>query len=200
MESNNKVEELLPVKTLLFEYMDGFFPMAYSYDGGIYWHSPDPRAIIPFQNIKMPRSVRQLMTRKVFNFTINANFEFVIRRCAARENTWISDSIINSYIAFHKAGYAHSVEAWQNGEIVGGLYGVAIKGAFFGESMFSLVSNSSKAAYYFLIEHLKNRGYQLLDSQYLNEHTESLGAIEIPKYIYRRKLYKAMQIDCNFEP
>ena len=172
--------------------MQGYFPMAESSDGEIFWHSPDPRAIIPFREIKMPRSLRQILKKQPFEYRINSAFEEVIRACSLRDDTWISEEIIENYVELHKLGLAYSVESWQNDTLVGGLYGVVLGGAFFGESMFSLVSNSSKAAFYFLVERMKECGFILLDTQYLNSHTESLGAIEIPKRLYLKILDQAI--------
>ncbi len=172
--------------------------MAESKDGEIYWHSPDPRAIIPIYEIAMPRTVRQVLNRSVFTFTFNKSFEQVIRACAERNDTWISEEIIESYINLHRLGYAHSVEAWQDSVLAGGLYGVAIGRAFFGESMFSLVSASSKAAFYMLVAKLKENKFLLLDTQYINTHTQNLGAIEIPKKTYLNMLKKAIAFPSHF--
>ena len=183
---------ILDPELLLSAYSQGWFPMADSKDGDIYWHSPDPRAIIPIYKVKTPRSVRQLLKRNIFEFSYNEAFEDVIIACADRDDTWISDEIINSYINLNRLGYARSFEAWQDGELVGGLYGVTIGKAFFGESMFSKVSNASKAAYYVFIEKLKEMKFLLLDTQYINKHTKSLGAVEISKKTYLDLLKNAL--------
>ncbi len=180
-------------------YSEGYFPMAESADGEIYWHSPDPRAIIPLGDIKIPRSMRQVIKKRDFDFTFNNNFEFVIRKCADREETWINEEIIQTYVDLNSHGYAQSVETWQDGQIVGGLYGVSIGGAFFGESMFNLVSDSSKAAYYALTNRLNERGFALLDTQYINPHTEMLGAIEVSRGHYLMLLKKAIKLHCKFD-
>jgi leucyl/phenylalanyl-tRNA--protein transferase len=122
----------------------------------------------------------------------------VIRACADREDTWINEEIIECYIELNKLGYVHSVETWEKGVLVGGLYGVSINAAFFGESMFNLVPNASKAAFYALVERLKNRGFLLLDSQYINDFTKKLGAIEISKSQYQFFLEKSLKIPCSF--
>ena len=192
------MKNLLTTEVLIKAYADGFFPMAESKDGDIYWHSPDPRAIIPLNTMRIPRSMRQIFRKKIFSFTINKNFNFVIKACSEREDTWISDDIIYAYNQLHRAGFAHSVETWCNGEIVGGLYGVAIGGAFFGESMFNIVNNASKAAFYFLMAKLNQNGFILLDSQYINDFTEQLGAIEIPREDYLKILKGAIQYKCEF--
>jgi len=172
--------------------------MADSKDGDIYWHSPDPRAIFPIDVIKFDKNVIKKIRRGDFKFTIDNNFENVILECANRENTWINDEIIETYIELHNMGYAHSIETWKDGNIVGGLYGVAIGGAFFGESMFNKVSDSSKAAFYFLINHLREKKYVLLDSQYINDFTQKLGAILIPKKKYMKLLEYAISLDREF--
>lgn len=193
------INDDLNPEVLLSAYSQGWFPMAESKNGDIYWHSPDPRAIIPLYEIKTPKSVRQILNRKEFEFTFNKSFADVIRACADRDDTWISNDIIRSYTILNELGYAHSVEAWQNGELVGGLYGVAIARAFFGESMFNTVSNASKAAFYMLVKTLKEKNFMLLDTQYINRHTQNLGAIEIPKETYLRILKKAIEPVSDFE-
>ncbi len=194
-----------PLKGILFSeiviqaYSEGYFPMAESSDGEIYWHSPDPRAIIPLGDVKIPRSMRQILKKRNFDFTFNHDFELVIRKCADREETWINDEIIQTYVDLNRSGYAQSVETWQDGRIVGGLYGVSIGGAFFGESMFNSVSDASKAAYYALIKRLIERNFVLLDSQYINPHTEMFGAIEISRDYYIGLLRKAIKLPCKFD-
>jgi leucyl/phenylalanyl-tRNA--protein transferase len=183
---------------IISAYLQGYFPMADSRDGDIYWHSPDPRAIIPLNAAKPHRSLRQFLKNNNYNYTIDAAFGRVIRSCSEREDTWINDEIIECYEILHRAGYAHSVETWFEGEIAGGLYGVAIGGAFFGESMFSFLENASKAAFYHLVEHLKQRNFLLLDTQYINHHTELLGAVEIPKTTYLKLLEQAVNAPTRF--
>lgn len=184
MSNRNNIISLFTPEIVLEAYTQGFFPMADSNNGQIYWHSPDPRAIIPLETSKMPRSLKKTIQKENFKFTINADFEFVIRACSQRDETWINDEIIEVYNEVHKMGFAHSVETWKDGKIVGGLYGVCISKAFFGESMFTNVSGASKAAFYYLIDFLKQNNFELLDTQFINEHTEKLGAIEIPRNIY----------------
>jgi leucyl/phenylalanyl-tRNA--protein transferase len=184
---------------LLMGYRQGFFPMAEGNHGKINWHLPDPRAIIPLNSIKIHRSVRQTIKREQLEFKIDSDFETVIRNCAERDECWISEQIIDSYITLHDMGYAHSVEAWKGDEMVGGLYGVSIGGAFFGESMFTRVTNASKAAFYCLAHRMIDRGFILLDSQYINPHTEFLGAIEIPIEIYMKILQTALRLPVTFK-
>lgn len=198
------MNKLLNIDLLLHAYSTGFFPMAESREGDIYWHSPDMRAIIPFERIKEPRSCKQTIKKQGFTFTLDKAFQDVITTCSQiirdyESGTWISKTIIDTYIKMHKLKYAHSVETWQDGQLVGGLYGVTIGGAFFGESMFSKISGASKAAFYRLVEHLKSKGYVLIDSQYLNHHTELLGAIEVPKNTYLDLLQIAILHSCSFD-
>lgn len=185
--------EIIEANVLILAYSNGFFPMANSTNGHIHWYSPDPRAIIPIDSVKPPHSVRQLLKKGVFEIRKDHNFEQVVMQCADRPYSWINDTIINSYINLHRLGYAHSVETYQNGILVGGLYGVTIGAAFFGESMFSVVSNASKVAFYHLVEHLNEKGFVLLDSQFINPHTKMLGAIEIPRTQYLKILKIALE-------
>lgn len=189
--------DLLTPEILIRAYSQGFFPMAAYKYGEIYWHSPEERAIFPLDSIKISRSMKQLLNKGTFKFTINYNFEKVIRHCAEREDTWISDEIVESYIDLHKSGFAHSLEVWKDDKICGGLYGVAIGGAFFGESMYNEVPNAAKAGFYFLVAHLLRQGFILLDSQYLNDFTAQLGAIEIPREEYLALLQKAIMMESS---
>lgn len=194
-----KEVEIIEANVLIAAYSNGFFPMADSATGPIHWYSPDPRAIIPIYSVKHSHSVRQLLKKGTFEIRKDQNFEHVIMQCANRPETWINNTIVNSYINLHRLGYAHSIEAYQDGTLVGGLYGVTIGAAFFGESMFSLVSNASKVAFYHLVEHLKGKGFVLLDSQFINPHTRMLGAIEIPRSQYLKILKIAIEkVDINF--
>jgi leucyl/phenylalanyl-tRNA--protein transferase len=181
------MKEKLNVDELISAYTQGFFPMAER--DGIYWHSPEPRAIIPLENVpKKPKSLAKSERKHEFTHTIDYNFEYVIRECSKRRDTWISSEIINSFTELNIIGFAHSIETWKGGKIVGGLYGVCIGAAFFGESMFNLVDDAAKSAYFYLIELLRRNNFLLLDSQYINPFTEKLGAIEIPKQDYINKL------------
>lgn len=191
-------EEIIPVNLLLEAYKQGFFPMAEGRHGPIYWHFPHRRAIIPLDNVKVHKSVKQTIRRDELTFKINSNFNEVIRKCSDREDCWINGSIIKSYENMHSCGYAHSIETYKSGRLVGGLYGVAIGGAFFGESMFSELTNASKAAFFFLCHHLISKGFVLLDSQYINSHTRLLGAIEISSSAYQKLLKRAIRLPVNF--
>ena len=171
-------------------------------DGQIYWYDPDPRTIIPLDTFHIPRSLRRTLNKKQFQIRYDANFTAVMEACAApapgREQTWIDDNIISAYTALHELGFAHSVEVWQAGNLVGGLYGVSICGLFAGESMFSLKPEASKVALVNLVKHLNKQGFTLLDTQFMTEHLRRFGAIEIPRSEYHRRLNKALQAMARF--
>ncbi len=179
---------------LFYGYRNGLFPMAET-DGTIYWYSPDPRAIIPIDSYRPVRSLRPVLNRNVFEIRVDTCFEAVIRNCAAprvyERTTWISEDLIEGYTQLHERGYAHSVEVFRDGLLAGGLYGVAIGAAFFGESMFHKESNASKVAFHYLIEILRKGKYQLLDTQFINDNVKRFGAIEIPKSDYHKRLQRA---------
>jgi len=199
MTQRQRKQELTP-DFLVKAYCLGFFPMAESRRGPIAWYSPDPRAIIPLSEFQPHRSLRRKVQSGAFNITMNTAFENVISACADRDPTWISDEIISAYTRLHQQGVAHSVETWHESSLVGGLYGVAIRGAFFGESMFARVSDASKVALVHLIDHLRNRGFLLLDTQMINPHVKSLGAIEISREHYLAFLEQALAADASFLP
>lgn len=186
---------------LIYGYMNGIFPMADA-DGTIYWYSPDPRAIIPIDAYKPARSLKPVLNRKQFEVRINTDFQSVIRHCAAPrsdgEGTWISEEIIAAYTELQQAGLAYSVETYTEGRLAGGLYGVALGGVFFGESMFHLVSNASKVAFHYLMEILKGQGFELIDSQFINDNVRRFGAIEITRSEYIRRLKYALEKKCIF--
>ena len=196
MNSSTAIE--LDPDFVLMAYCKGYFPMAESQSGPISWYSPDPRAIIPLETFKVSRSLKQRIRKGVFDVRIDVACEQVIRACAERKETWISDDIIRVYSLLHKRGFVHSVESWQGGLLVGGLYGVAIRGAFFGESMFSVVSDASKVALAFLVERLRARRFLLLDTQFMNEHVRQFGAKEIPRKAYLSLLKRAIAVDTSF--
>jgi leucyl/phenylalanyl-tRNA---protein transferase len=194
---------MIPIDLLVSAYTSGWFPMAVG-DAGIRWFSPDPRGIIPLDTFHTPRRLARVVRGGGFTIAIDTDFAAVIRACAEADRdeeeggTWIDAEIIESYTALHAAGYAHSVEVWQEGRLAGGLYGVAIGGAFFGESMFHHVTDASKVALVGLVERLRKRGYMLLDTQWTTEHLEQFGAIEIPRREYFKRLTAALQVDCSF--
>lgn len=194
---------MLPVDLLVSAYASGWFPMAVG-EGDIRWFSPDPRGIIPLDAFHVPRRLGRVIRRGTFQIEINRSFEAVIRACALAERepddvgTWIDQEIFDSYCALHQAGFAHSVEAWHEGKLAGGLYGVALGGAFFGESMFHHVTDASKVALAALVDRLRARGFVLLDTQWTTEHLEQFGAIEISRARYLRLLAQALELDRSF--
>lgn len=194
---------MLPVDLLVSAYASGWFPMAVG-ERDIRWFSPDPRGIIPLDAFHVPRRLARVVRRGVFRIEINRRFEDVIRGCALADRddeggTWIDDEIFESYCAMHEAGYAHSVEAWIGDRLAGGLYGVALGGAFFGESMFHEVTDASKVALVALVERLRERDFTLLDTQWTTPHLEQFGAVEIPRARYLRMLAVALERDCVFD-
>ncbi|MCX6136977.1 MAG: leucyl/phenylalanyl-tRNA--protein transferase [Ignavibacteriales bacterium] len=190
---------IIPPNVLLSGYCTGIFPMADSATGEIHWYEPHIRAIFPLDGLNISRSLRRTLQKNIFDMRVDTAFEDVMRACAERDETWISGSIIASYTTLFKMKYAHSVESWCKGKLVGGLYGVSIGGAFFGESMFSMVTDASKAALVVLVRRLRERGYRLLDAQFQTPHLKSLGAVEIPQKEYLKKLERALEYQCTFE-
>jgi leucyl/phenylalanyl-tRNA--protein transferase len=182
---------------LLEGYRLGVFPMAMD-DGEIRWFSPDPRTILPLDAFHVPHGLKRERRTQAIEIRINARFSEVMRGCAARPDTWINDEIIESYARLHELGVAHSVETWSANELVGGLYGVAIGGAFFGESMFHRTSGASKIALWALVEHLRARRFTLLDTQWLTPHLEQFGAREISRQLYLHLLGEAIDLPRTF--
>jgi leucyl/phenylalanyl-tRNA--protein transferase len=182
---------------LLQGYRLGVFPMAMD-DNLIEWFSPNPRAILPLEDFHVPHALRRVVRKKVFETKINGAFSEVIEACAKRPGTWINREIIQSYTRLHELGYAHSVEAWNEGKLAGGLYGVAVGGAFFGESMFHRVTDASKIALVALVEHLCARKFALLDTQWLTPHLQQFGGIEISRNHYLRLLRRAVDLPRKF--
>lgn len=193
----------LTPETLLLAYAQGIFPMAHQ-DGRILWYSPNPRAILPLDHLRTSRSMMRLIRTGKYEVRFNTAFSDVIVACAApgpgREETWISEGIIEAYNRLHALGFAHSVETWWMGdELIGGLYGVGLRGLFAGESMFSRRPDASKVALYYLVQHLRERGFRLLDVQYLTPHLERLGANEVSGRHYRQLLREALAVDARFD-
>lgn len=188
---------MIPTELLLQAYAEGVFPMSLE-NGEIGWFSPDPRGILPLDTFHIPHGLRRALKKKKFEIRFNHDFEAVLRACAQREDTWISEEIIGSYLALHRQGFAHSVEAWSENGLAGGLYGVSLGGAFFGESMFHTETDASKIALVTLIEHLRQRGYTLLDTQWVTPHLTTFGASNIPRKTYLSRLRGALQLDCRF--
>ena len=166
--------------------------------GKIRWFAPDPRAILEHENLYVSRSLRATLRKRIYDVRVDTDFETVMRRCAEREDTWINESFISTYTQLHYAGLAHSVEAWKDGELVGGLYGVSLGGAFMGESMFSRATDASKVCLVALVEHLKARGFVLHDVQYWTPHLATLGVTEIPRKQYERRLKDALCLECSW--
>lgn len=161
---------------------------------GIGWYRPDPRGIIPLDDrFTVSRSLRSTLRKGLFEVRVDTAFASVMRGCAQREETWISEAFVQAYTALHEAGYAHSVECWQYDRLVGGLYGVALQGAFFGESMFSLERDASKVALVHLVERLRLGGFTLLDTQWWTPHLAQFGAYEVPAPAFSRLLAHAMK-------
>ena len=182
---------------LLQGYRLGVFPMGME-NGAIEWYSPDPRAILPLGEFHISDSLQRVLRQGVFEIRVNTSFEAVMRRCSERPETWINPEIVESYLLLHELGHAHSVEAWCDAKMVGGLYGVVIGGAFFGESMFHDVTNASKVALCALVERLRARRFALLDTQWLTPHLERFGAIEISRREYIYLLTRAVALPRKF--
>jgi leucyl/phenylalanyl-tRNA--protein transferase len=194
---------MIPSELLVSAYSSGWFPMAVD-EGEIRWYSPDPRGIIPLDAFHVPTRLARVIRRGRFRIEIDRDFPAVIRGCAQVDRkdddpgTWIDSEILTSYIAMHRQGLAHSVEAWEGERLAGGLYGVALGGAFFGESMFHRATDASKVALAALVERMKARGLTLLDIQWVTPHLEQFGAIEIPRSEYLELLQEALNVDARF--
>lgn len=172
--------------------------MADSRDGEVHWYSPVRRGIVPLDSFKISRSLSQTLRKDIFVVRFDTSFLEVIRACAEREDTWISEEIVQSYLRLSKLGYGHSVEAWRDGVLVGGLYGVALGAAFFGESMFSREREASKVALVHLVQRLRKQRFELLDTQFVTQHLSRFGAIEIPRSAYLTILQKAIRKKRSF--
>ncbi len=198
MAPRQKIEDAeLSPELLLSAYRTGYFPMAYEkHDVDVAWFSPDPRGVLPIANFNIPRGLKRVMKDHPFTLKVDSAFADVITACAeitnTRKDTWINQRILDAYVELHKAGHAHSVETWHEGKLVGGLYGVSIGGAFFGESMFSRMPEASKVALVTLVEILDEAGYSLLDTQYVNEHLVQFGVEAVRKRRYLSLLEKAV--------
>lgn len=187
----------LEPRLLISAYCNGIFPMGME-NGRLSWFSPDPRGIIPIHDFHVPRSARAELKKQPHEIRVNTAFTEVVRSCAKRRETWITREILHSYEVLHKLRYAHSVETWVDGELTGGLYGVCIGGAFFGESMFSSGPAGSKAALVWLMEHLKQRGFLLHDTQWTTDHLAMFGGREIARDEYLALLEKAVNAPVRF--
>lgn len=194
---------MIPSGLLVSAYSSGWFPMAVDH-GEIRWYSPDPRGVIPLDTFHVPSRLARVIRRGNFSIAVNREFERVMRACAEADRndddpgTWISEEIIESYVELHRLGLAHSVETWQEDRLVGGLYGVALGGAFFGESMFHHATDASKVALAALVERMRTRGFTLLDIQWVTPHLEQFGALEISRGKYLQLLAQALPIEATF--
>jgi leucyl/phenylalanyl-tRNA--protein transferase len=190
----------LDPETLLSAYAQGAFPMA-DRDGLVRWYTANPRGIFPLDGrFHVPRTLRQVVRQGRFDVRVDHDFEKTMRGCmrAREDGTWINDELVAAYVRLHELGFAHSVECWQREELVGGLYGVSLGGAFFGESMFHTVRDASKVALVHLVERLRSRGYELLDTQATTPHLRRFGCIEVPAEEYLKLLRKALRKRCEF--
>jgi leucyl/phenylalanyl-tRNA--protein transferase len=184
---------------LLRAYASGVFPMADSReDPGVFWVEPRMRGVIPLNGFRVSRSLRRRILSGRFDLTVDKTFRNVVRACAAREETWINHRIEGLYLRLHRMGRAHSVEAWREGRLVGGIYGVALGGAFFGESMFSREADASKVALCYLVDRVRCAGFTLFDTQFITDHLASLGAVEISRDDYQDRLAEALRVRADF--
>jgi leucyl/phenylalanyl-tRNA--protein transferase len=195
-------ENPLRAESLVYAYAQGYFPMA-DVQNGLQWYNPDPRAIIPLDTYKPAKSLRPILNKGLFEIRVDTQFEQVMRACSMPrsedDGVWISEEMIVAYTELHRLGFAHSVEAYLDGQLVGGLYGVSIGAVFCGESMFSKVPNSSKVAFHYLIQVMNANQFELLDTQFINDNVLRYGAIEISRDTYLRRLAKALKKNRKFE-
>ena len=196
-EEKYNPDDLLKPANMIRIYAQGAFPMADD-DGDIHWYFPESRTLILLNNFNVPRSLRQFMDKSGFEYRYDYDPITVIRNCANRERTWISEKLIKAYEGLEKLGHLHSVEVYQNENLVGGLYGISFKGMFIGESMFSKVSQASKSALVKLLERLKENGFEFLDIQFQTEHLKMFGSIEISLEEFHDILLKAYTRDVKF--
>ena len=192
-----KLPEKLDPALVVQAYAQGIFPMP-DERGKIHWYAPDPRAILEHDRLYVSRSLRATIRKHIYEIRMDTAFELVMRSCGSRQETWINQEFIKTYSFLHRAGLAHCVEAWHNDTLVGGLYGIALSGAFMGESMFSYESDASKVCLVALVDHLRAHSYILHDTQFLTPHLASLGVVEIPRTEYERRLALALQLSCTW--
>lgn len=185
---------------LVRAYTNGIFPMGDDRTGAVNWYAPDPRAHLPLDDVHIPHNLHRRVQKQEFEVTSDQAFRRVIQSCADRDRTWITPRIIQAYCQLHARGLAHSVECWKNGTLAGGLYGVCLNGAFFGESMFFQISNASKVALIHLTRQLRAGGFSLLDTQYSTSHLERFGVVEIPRVEYMHRLDQALSITASWWP
>ena len=189
----------LEPEILIQAYCRGAFPMT-DRDGRIRWYTADPRGIIPLERFHIPRTLRAVVRQGRFEVHINRDFEQTMRQCMLEraEGSWISEQLVAAYVRLHTMGFAHSVETWRNEKLVGGLYGVSLGAAFFGESMFHRETDASKVALVHLVQRLRERGYDLLDAQARTKHLAQFGCVEIPAVQYMHMLDRALRKQCTF--
>ena len=183
---------------LIAAYRGGMFPMAMDSRGDIGWFSPDPRGVIPLEEFHIPHGLKRALKKEPFEIRYDTAFSEVMAGCADRSTTWISPEIKASYEKLFDLGYAHSVECWRDEKLCGGLYGVAIAGVFFGESMFSRETDGSKIALVNLVNRLREKGFLLLDTQWSTKHLSQFGCREIPRFDYLNQLNHALLVDTSF--
>ena len=189
----------LSPELMIRAYAAGIFPMSDGADHpGIFWVDPQRRGIFPLDGFHISRSLARRLRRADFEVTVNHDFAGVVAACADRPETWINDEIFDTYMALHALGYGQSVEVWMEGALAGGIFGVTLGAAFFGESMFSRRTDGSKIALAHLIARLRSGGFQLFDTQFTTDHLESLGAVEVPRAEYRRQLKIATSSPADF--
>ena len=203
MSRRNDTQESLPAELLLRAYAAGIFPMAESRDDPqVFWVDPKQRGVLPLDRFHIAKSLHKVLKKGEFLVRANSAFERVLDECAApgpgRRDTWINDPIREAVIELHHLGFAHSVETWKDGKLVGGLYGVALRGAFFGESMFSRTTNASKVALCHLVARLRMGGFRLLDTQFVTDHLKTFGCEEIPAREYQKRLEAALDYQARF--
>ncbi len=192
---------MLTAEILLAGYQMGVFPMA-DPDGEIGWYAPDPRAVLPLEDFHVSKTLAKTVRKGVFDLEVDRDFEGMVRACATpapgREETWISEEVVEAYTDLHRYGFAHSVECWRDGQFAGGLYGVALGGAFFGESMVSRQRDASKVALVALVERLRAGGFTLLDTQMTTPHLERFGVLEVARSTFEADLEVALAVDADW--
>jgi leucyl/phenylalanyl-tRNA--protein transferase len=191
-------DELLRPGNMIRLYASGAFPMADENSDKINWYMPEVRTIIPLNNFNFPRSLRKFLEKSDYEVKYDTDFISVVKGCADRESTWISEKLIQAYLRLKKMGYIHTVETWEKGKLIGGLYGVTFRGAFFGESMFSRKPQASKTALINLLYHLREKNFALLDVQFMTPHLKMFGAAEISMDEYNDLLHSAYIRGCEF--
>ena len=196
-------ERKITTQDVLRAYVNGYFPMADSReDDDIFWVEPEERGVFPLDSFHIPKSLIKTIKKEPFTITVDRAFAAVMKGCASplkgREDTWINHKIFDLYTQLHKDGFAHSVECWRDGKLVGGLYGIVINAAFFGESMFHLETDASKIALVYLVARLKYGGFKLLDAQFITEHLTRFGAVTMPQEDYLKELNVAVHESADF--